>query len=166
LNKNILILFLAFCFAGFDSPAQKLDSIPVLNTLRYFDIGTGTGIPGITNALNAGLSLDIDDILALFIEYNMYFDNRGVILNESNIKAGPYYQFNWNSYAALSAGFSYMFTTKGGNVVAYNVPVQLRYNLGIAKWLSVGIKGTYNIELTKYADTGSVILFLGFKFRN
>ncbi|HEX2393781.1 MAG TPA: hypothetical protein VHI78_00450 [Bacteroidales bacterium] len=162
--KNFLfLLFIQFCLI---SRAQT-DSIPVLNTLKYVDVGIGSGLPDGEIALNAGLNLDINDLFALFVEYNMYLKEGEILYHETGMKAGPYYQFRWNSYIALSAGFSIMFTTSGNVEHFYNIPIQLRYNLGITKLLSLGIKGTYNAVLTEdYSDRGSVVLFIGIKFRN
>jgi len=147
--------------------SQTPDSVPVLNTLRYFDLGFGIGLPDGNNGLNAGLILDIDDIFALFTEYNLFFDEGDISYHETNIKAGPYVRFSKLSYIALSGGFSFMFSTDRGMAQIYSMPIQLRVNMGVTERLALGVKGTYNVVFTnRYTDRGSVFVYAAYKFRD
>ena len=164
--------FLLICLTIFVSSgilSQDPDSIPVLNPLKYFDLGFGGDPYNGFGAANAGLSLDVNDVLALFIEYNMYFENHEIHFHETNIKIGPYIRFNEISFISLSGGFSFIFNTasrltdSGSDNYMFNLPFQLKLNLGINKRISVGLKGNYNMMLVDADNMGSVVAFVSYK---
>jgi hypothetical protein len=164
--KNTVLLISVWFIVTYFAHSQETDSILQLNTLKYLDIGIGAGLPDGSNALNAGLSLDINDAFALFLEYNLYLDNSTVRFHETSIKAGPYARFSKQSYLALTGGFSFLFNTRvGESFIHYYLPIQLRVNIGINSWLSLGVKGAYNFPLQDEAeDRGNVFLFAAYKF--
>jgi hypothetical protein len=169
--KHAFIIILVLTIS-FGLNAQN-DSIPKLNTLKYFDIGTGISIPDGFGSLNAALSLDINDMLAMFLDYNIFLNSGKIYFHETNLKIGPYLRFNRTTFLALSTGFSFLFSVNRKNEhynpndnYLFNIPLQLKLNLGLNDWLSLGLKGNYNIVLTEQGlDMGSVFVFVGYKIR-
>jgi hypothetical protein len=160
--------------------SQKNDS------LAFIEIGIGGGYTqSLHGAFNAGLSKNLTDHVAAFIEYNRFFGKSNLLFHEISLKFGPYYKFSPNSYIALSTGFSMFFnpskpdigttrintgsgtiniTTMDEDNYLINIPVQFRVHLGLDRKFGLGIKGTYNYVPNKSVeDKGSFLFYLAIR---
>jgi hypothetical protein len=165
MNKRNLIIVILF---------MQLHTVfsQTKDSLSMVEVGIGTGYTNSAHgAVNVGYSLSFNNILASFMEYNMFFDKEEILFHEVNVKFGPYIKFDKNSYFAMSTGLSYMFHSSitgkqsGYSVSTVNqdnnlisVPFQVKLNVGIYDKLSFGIKGTFNKMIKENIENKSSFL--------
>lgn len=149
----------------------------------FVDIGTGIGYMAertTYGSAHIGLTQSVYDYGAFFIDYMGMFNKNNFKFHEISVKAGPFIPIYKNNYVALSSGFSIITYTgskfsKGNSGIEssgikdnyFNIPVQLKINVGIYKNFCMGFKGTYNFMLYKEDDDENMcnlIYYWSFRF--